>query len=167
MKTCKRQRLLAMIVCACVLAVAMAVLSRYVAVGWGGNDAGACLSFALDKRAVKSVDRVVLRVGDSAVESTDPELVEQLKDELLVAAHTDLRVYHPNYGKSIEFYCGDRLVRSMRWGGDGDVVEVYVHDEAHKVLFSMEKQGLVFLSEETAARLDELVSALEDAAARK
>ena len=50
---------------------------------------------------------------------------------------------------------------------DGGVVEVYVHDEAHKVLFSMEKQGLVFLSEETAARLDELVSVLEDAAARK
>ena len=167
MKTCKMRRLLAILVCLCVMAVGAAALSRYVAIGWGGSDAGACLSFALDKRAVKAVDRVVLRVGDSSVEVAEPELIEQLKDELLVAAHTDLRVYHPNYGKSIEFYCGDQPVRSMRWGGDGEVVEVYVHDNNHKVLFSMERQGLVFLSDATAARLDELVSVLEDTAKQK
>lgn len=138
--------------------------SRYTAIGWGNwDDAGSCFSIAFDKHKVKTVDRVVLRVGDTFVEVTDSELIHQLKKELVVAKRTDLRVWYPYYGKYILFYDGDELVRCMRWGGaDKDRwVEVYSEDASHMVMFSMGNEGLVRLSEKTADALRSLVYGLE------
>lgn len=151
-------------VAAVLVAAGALAASRYVAVGCGyWDDAGSCLSLAFDKHKVRGVDRVVLRVGDTTVEVTDRELIRQLKEELMVAGRTDLRVPHARDGKYILFYRGDELVRQMRWeyGPDAHWVEVYTEDAAHWVLFSYSDEGLVCLSDETAEALDGWIHDLE------
>ena len=161
--TCKATKKQMLWFSACIGAVLIGViLSQHIAIGFGGNRAGSCLSFALDKRKIEDVDRIVLRVGKTDVVVSDQELIEQLKRELLVATQTDLRVYHPSYGKYIDFYKGEELVRSMRWeGGYGDAVEVYEEDAKHIIWFSADEKGLVFLSKEVAERLNSMVEEIE------
>lgn len=140
------------------------VSSRYIAIGWGGWDnAGSALSLAFDKQKVNAVDRVVLCVGEESVEVTDQELICQLKNELMVAKRTDLKMYYPYYGKYILFYDGDDLVRQMRWGGldKSAWVEVYNEDASHIVMFSITNVGLVCLAPETEDALNRLVDGLE------
>ena len=160
----KRKKLLIVITTAVVVLLGVVLASPFVAIGYGGFDnAGSALSIAFDKHKVKAVDRVVLRIGEKSIEITDQELINQLKDELVVAKRTDLKVYYPHYGKYIVFYKGDNLVRCMRWGGEDKSawVEVYKEDASHIVMFSIGNEGLVCLSEETENALNRLVDPVD------
>lgn len=144
-----------------VLCIVLVILitSQFVAVNVKGlfTEAGECISIAFDKYAMRKADRIVLHRDNISVTITDESLVHELSNTLMVADKTDLKA---SFGDDwIEMYDGDQLIRRMRWGAAGHIerVEVYKAGPAHWIWPSVEKQGLVFLSDELVEKLTAII----------
>lgn len=142
----------------CMLLILLIVfLSQFVAIHVDNifGKAGACISVALDKKAVQNADKVVLYAAAKTVTVTDEALIKEISDELQVANCTDLCGAKRDWW--IEIYDGDQLVRRMRWEDCHELVEVYTADFTHWVWPSETKIGLVELSDDLKAKLYQLV----------
>ncbi|MDD6200516.1 MAG: hypothetical protein PUB93_04525 [Firmicutes bacterium] len=120
-------------------------------------DGGGCISIAFDKFPMLIANRAVICYGDVRYEITDIGLVREITSETRCATNTDLR--HPNTDRWIEIYCGDTLIRRMRWEDNHDGIIVYNAGVLHWIFPSNDGEGLVYPSEELLARLNTLIGA--------
>lgn len=122
---------------------------------------GGCFSFTFDKLPMLLADKAVIRVGDDSYVITDSRLVNDITSETICATHTDLCCSKTD--RWIDIYCGDTLIRSMRWedGHDGIVVYNVYNDSGilHWIFPTDGGDGIVYPSEELISHLKEIINA--------
>lgn len=112
-----------------------------------------CISVSFDKAPLLLADRIVICQGDSRHEITDRGLIWDVVTESRIPTNAGLR--HMQTDRWIEIYCGDLLVRKMRWATalGGDVFVVYEADSLHWIFPEDLSEGQVFPSADLVARL--------------
>ncbi len=145
-----------LILAVCVVAAAL-VVPHFVAVNFGLFDStgGSCISVVFDKHSVVTADRIVYRVGEQEITITDPDTVQYIAKHFVVANRAGLCPAQEN--RWMYIYNGDKLVRSMRWRGCEEFVDIYQADITHWLLPSETKTGQVELSREFLDYLDALM----------
>lgn len=113
-----------------------------------------CISVSFDKVPLLLADRIVVRQGDARYEITDRKLIWDVVTESRIPTNAGLR--HMQTDRWIEIYCGDLLVRNIRWATalDGDVFVVYKADSLHWILPEDLSEGQVFPPADLIARLE-------------
>ncbi len=149
------KRIIVIAVCVICAALMVSLFAANVAIGIHPFDNGGCISLALDKSLLMKADKVIIRVGEEEYETTDSNVIHKITSETKVATNTDLR--YPNTDRWIDVYCGNLLVRSMRWADNHDTIVVYSSDRLHWVFPSMEGDGIVYPSEELVEMLNEII----------
>jgi len=119
-------------------------------------DNGGCFSVTFDKFPMLIADRVVIRVGDKKFEITDNEMVCEVTSATICATNTDLR--YPKTNRWIDIYCGNILIRSMRWEDNHNGIIVYHADIFHWVFPSINGDGLVYPSIDLIEKLEEVIN---------
>lgn len=154
----KKMKWLIVICSICVICVVLLLLllSAHVAVSINPFDSGGCVSVAFDKSLMMKADKVLIRDGEKQYEITDPEVIRKIVSETKVATNTDLCA--ANTDRWIDVYCGDDLVRSMRWEKDHDSIIVYNKDSRHWIFPSMEGKGIIDPSNELLEALNAIVN---------
>jgi len=142
-----------------------AFISPYIAIGMPGSHstggASLFLSIVLDKKEMKSVDRVVIQTAIKETEITNRKLIRMLVSETMTATDSGSNTFfRDNY---IRLYHGDELVREMRQGSSSYLasVMVYKNDNKHfNILGSEEGWSGVMLSPKLLKRIEKAL--LED-----
>ena len=118
------------------------------------NSAQGCISVSFDKAPLLLANRIVVRQGYTSYEITDRALIWDLVTESRVPTNAGLR--HMQTDRWIEIYCGELLVRNIRWstGLDGDVFVVYKADWLHWIFPGDLTEGQVFPPADLVARLE-------------
>ena len=113
-----------------------------------------CISVSFDKMLLLLADRIVVRQGNALYEITDRKLIWDVVTESRLPTNAGLRYMQTD--RWIEIYCGDLLVRKMRWATalDGDVFVVYEADSLHWIFPEDLSEGQVFPSADLVARLE-------------
>ena len=113
-----------------------------------------CISVSFDKLPLLLADRIVVRHGSTSYEITDRALIWDVVTESRIPTNTNRR--HTNDNRWIDIYCGDFLVRSIRWASnvDGDVFVVYEPDLFHWLFPWDLGDGQITPSAELIARLE-------------
>lgn len=120
-------------------------------------EAGKCLSISFDKKKMKTVNRIEIIDGEKHIEIADPNLIDSMVKETLVATHIGTGC---PYERKIDLYCDDTLIRTMYWSSCCDSIYIYDADAAHWI-FSIEglrPKGYIFLSDSLAAELNKLLA---------
>lgn len=116
---------------------------------------GECISVSLFGRfELQTVDKVVIASNGKEWTITDSNLIEQICNETRVAERINLCT---ESSKRIDLYSGDRLVRSMKWSGCCDTVEVYEPSITHWLIAPLGDKaegGYVELSDDLRAQLN-------------
>lgn len=152
----KRKQVVILLVSLCGLILIVLLLAVNVSFGMS-TGSYAAISIAFDKRAVQSVDRIVVRTNNAEYEITDVTLVTDLVEQTSAATH--IKPSCP-CDKWIDMYCADRLIRRMGWSSCCDTVNVYDTDATHWVISKegIEDGGCIYLSADLAAALNSLMS---------
>ena len=146
-----------------IVCVAIVLVLLFLNVGIRMNPfvSGGCFSFTFDKLPMLLANKAVIRVGDDSYVITDSRLVNEITSETICATHTDLS--YPKTDRWIDIYCGNKLIRSMRWDDLHDGIIVYnVHDDSgmlHWLFPSYGGDGIVYPSEELISQLNEIINA--------
>lgn len=142
----------------CIICVVMLLLplTPNVAISINPFDSGGCISVALDKSLLMKADKIIIRVDERQYEITDNDMIRKIVSETKVATNTDLR--YPNTDRWIDVYCGNILVRSMRWTDNIDTIIVYKSDRFHWIFPSAEGHGIVWPSEDLIAMLNAVLN---------
>ncbi len=114
-----------------------------------------CITVVFDKYQMKNADRVLIRQGNQCFEVTDRDLVDEITDATLYAERWG-QCCDEKTDRWIEVYCGDNLVRRMRWEANHDSVLVYEPDAGHWILGTQES-GQVYPSAELLEKLDTVI----------
>jgi hypothetical protein len=104
------------------------------------------------------IDKIIVKADGKEIVITDPDLVSKIAWETTVA--TTGMVGCPE-DRRIDAYCGDELVRSMKWSTCSDTIKVYKTDGLHWV-FDLERfyeYGFVAMSDELVERINALLDA--------
>ena len=119
---------------------------------------GECISVSLFGRfELRNIDKVVIASNGKEWTITDSNLIKQICNETRVAERVNLCT---ESSKRIDLYSGDRLVRSMKWSGCCNTVEVYESGVTHWLiapLGSKVEGGYVELSDGLIAQLNAIM----------
>ena len=131
-------------------------ITANVAISINPFDSGGCISVAFDKSLMIRADKIIIRVDETQYEIADSDVIRKIVSETKVATNTDLR--YPNTNRWIDVYCGNILVRSMRWADNLDTIIVYNSDRLHWIFPSAEGYGIVCPSEDLIAMLNAVLN---------
>ena len=134
-----------------IIILALLVLNVNLGISDLDSDHG-CISVSFDKVPLLLADRIVVCRGDERYEITDRALVWE------VATVSRVPVHISHYSDTVcwlEVYCGDFLVRRIRWadGCLGEVFIVYEQDIGHWIFPNGENGAMVYPSQELLAKL--------------
>ena len=119
---------------------------------------GECISVSLFGRVeLRNIDKVVIASNGKEWTITDSNLIKQICNETRVAERVNLCT---ESSKRIDLFSGDRLVRSMKWSGCCNTVEVYEPGITHWLiapLGSKVEGGYVKLSDGLIAQLNAIM----------
>ena len=119
---------------------------------------GECISVSLfGSLELRNIDKVVIASNGKEWTITDSNLIKQICNETRVAERVNLCT---ESSKRIDLYSGDRLVRSMKWSGCCNTVEVYESGMTHWLiapLGSKVEGGYVELSDGLIAQLNAIM----------
>lgn len=148
---------LALLLSVCVVGMVLLVLilTTSMAISLNVFDNGGCISVAFDKSSMTKADRIVIRAAERQYEITDPDVINMIVSETIVATNTDLR--YPNTDRWIDVYSENVLVRSMMWADNHDAVIVYNRDSIHWIYPSVDGAGIVYLSEDLVEVLNAIM----------
>lgn len=116
---------------------------------------GGCISVSLDKKKMKSVNRIVISEGEGHKEIVDPILIRSLVRETLAATHTGTGC---PYERKIDLYSDETLIRTMYWSSCCDSIYVYDAAPNHWIVSieGIESKGFIYLSDLLAKELNKL-----------
>lgn len=144
------------LLCLCVLLIfLLGLLLLNVSLRMNPFDNGGCFSISFDKLPMSMANRVVIYTSDSSVEITDRDLICSITKETSCATNTDLR--YEKTERWIEIYCGNTLIRRMRWEDNHGVIVVYHADLIHWIFPSTEGDGIVYPSSQLTAKLEAII----------
>lgn len=151
----KTKLVLLLSVCVVGMVLLLLILTTSIAISLNVFDNGGCISVAFDKSCMKKADRIVIRTDEKQYEITDPDVINMIVSETIVATNTDLR--YPNTDRWIDVYSENVLVRSMRWADNHDAVIAYNRDSIHWIYPSVDGVGIVYLSKDLVEVLNAIM----------
>ena len=151
-----RKKVIILLAALCIIISTIVLVAVNTSFG-ASTEAYAAMSLAFDKRAMQSVDRIIIRTNGTEYELTDVALVNALVEETRAATH--IQPSCP-VEKWIDMYYGDQLIRSMGWSSCCNTVNVYDTDAMHWVISveGIENGGCVYLPNDLVEALNSSIN---------
>ena len=138
-----------------VLVVLVVIICSLFRFTYFDGQPGECMSVSLFGRfELQNIDKAIVAADGKKWTITDSNLIEQICNETRVADRVNLCT---DSSKRIDLYSGDRLVRSMKWSGCCNTVEVYKAGITHWLIAPLGAKvegGYVELSDDLMAQLN-------------